>query len=414
MHEKIINVLITKKVATILTYCMHEKIINALNVKSLPPPPVKLLSNSYTLFFVSAFRRAIGKARGGLFLVNPKREIVAREQVILEESTSNNEAEYDVLIIVLKMCLAQGIQQLMVKGDALLIVKQVLGIWACKNEMFRSKVTVIHKLCGQFQEVQLYHIPRKENEDANLLAQQAIIGQNEVQVIIAVATMKEPQYAGMESLAPIVNYILEEEFPKEFSSAQRRRLIKKGSTFLWLEGALYQKSKDLVCRRVPCTSEIPEIQREEEEKLLVATLKEYKDVFAWSYKDLKGVDPSICQHTIPLQSDAKPNRQRPYTYSEMFAKKIKEEIDKVKKVEFIYEIEHTDWVSPIVVVPKKNGKLRVCINLKKVNAATVRDNYRLPITDHVIERVVGRETYIFLDGFLGYNQLASKLEDQHR
>ncbi|MCO5601227.1 hypothetical protein L7F22_055346 [Adiantum nelumboides] len=85
------------------------------------------------------------------------------------------------------------------------------------------------------------------------------MGQDEVQVIIVAATMKEPPYAGMESLALIVNYILEGEFPEEFSSAQRKRLIKKASSFLWLEGALYQKDKDLVCRRVPCTSEIPEI-----------------------------------------------------------------------------------------------------------------------------------------------------------
>ncbi|MCO5581702.1 hypothetical protein L7F22_035591 [Adiantum nelumboides] len=106
---------------------------------------------------------------------------------------------------------------------------------------------------------------------------------------------------------------------------------------------------------------------EEEEQLLIATLKQYRDVFAWSYKDLERVDPSICQHTIPLNSDAKPSRQRPYTYNETFVRKIKEEIDKLKEAEFIYEIEHMDWVSPIVVVPKKNGKLRVCVNLKKRN-----------------------------------------------
>ncbi|MCO5595760.1 hypothetical protein L7F22_049808 [Adiantum nelumboides] len=127
--------------------------------------------------------------------MSPKGEIVAREQVVLEGSTSNNEAEYDVLISGLKMCLTQGIQRLMVKGDALHIVKQILGIWDCKNERLRSKVTVIRKLCGQFQEVHHYHIPRKENEDANLLTQQDITGQDEVQVIIVVATMKGPQYA---------------------------------------------------------------------------------------------------------------------------------------------------------------------------------------------------------------------------
>ncbi|MCO5609438.1 hypothetical protein L7F22_063664 [Adiantum nelumboides] len=63
----------------------------------------------------------------------------------------------------------------------------------------------------------------------------------------------------MEFLTPVVNYILEGEFPKEFTTGQRRKLIKQASTFLWLEGSLYQKGKDLVCRRVPSTNEIPKI-----------------------------------------------------------------------------------------------------------------------------------------------------------
>ena len=81
------------------------------------------------------------------------------------------------------------------------------------------------------------------------------------------------------------------------------------------------------------------------------------------------------------------------------------------EAEFIYEIEHTKWVSPIVIVPKKNKKLRVCINLKKVNAVTIRDHYPLPIMDHVLERVAGKQAYSFLDGFLGYNQVSIKQED---
>ena len=115
-----------------------------------------------------------------------------------------------------------------------------------------------------------------------------------------------------------------------------------------------------------------------------------------------------------MREDAKPSKQRPYTYNENFANKIKEEIDKLLDAEFIYEIEHTEWVSPIVVVPKKNGKLRVCVNLKKVNAATVRDHYPLPITDHVLERVAGKEAYNFLDGFSGYNQVSIDANDQHK
>ncbi|MCO5602061.1 hypothetical protein L7F22_056188 [Adiantum nelumboides] len=102
------------QLAGILTYQLHEKVIKVPNVKPLPPPPPKVLSNAYTLFFDGAFRRATGKEGGGLVLVNPEGEVVMKEQVTLDGSTSNNEAEYDVLISGLKICLAQKIQRLMV------------------------------------------------------------------------------------------------------------------------------------------------------------------------------------------------------------------------------------------------------------------------------------------------------------
>ena len=54
-------------------------------------------------------------------------------------------------------------------------------------------------------------------------------------------------------------------------------------------------------------------------------------MFALSYKDLKGVDPTICQHTISM----KEARQKPYTYNDTFAKETKEEIDKLKEAEFL-------------------------------------------------------------------------------
>ncbi|MCO5562266.1 hypothetical protein L7F22_015891 [Adiantum nelumboides] len=114
-----------------------------------------------------------------------------KEQVTLDGSTSNIELEYDILISGLKICLAQKIRRLMVKGDALLIVKQILGIWACKNERLKTKVTNIRKLFSQFEEVQLYHIPRKENEDADLLAQQAVSNQDKAHVVIAAIALKD-------------------------------------------------------------------------------------------------------------------------------------------------------------------------------------------------------------------------------
>ena len=63
---------------------------------------------------------------------------------------------------------------------------------------------------------------------------------------------------------------------------------------------------------------------------------------------------------------------------------VKKEIQKLLDVGFIYPIEHTDWASPIVIARKKNGKIKVCVDFKKV------------------------------DGFSGYNHIVANPKDQHK
>ena len=78
----------------------------------------------------------------------------------------------------------------------------------------------------------------------------------------------------------------------------------------------------------------------------------YRDIFAWEHEDLKGVDPKVCQHRIPLIPDAKPIRLQRYRMNPNYAKKVKEEIDNLLKAGLIAEVESSDWLFPIVVVPK--------------------------------------------------------------
>ena len=113
---------------------------------------------------------------------------------------------------------------------------------------------------------------------------------------------------------------------------------------------------------------------EEESEKLRQLLKEYRDCFAWSYQDLKGISEEVVVHTIPLRADAKPITQRPYRTNPKVAQTIQDELKKLLDVGFIYEIEHSDWVSPIVCVPKKNGKLSGCVDFKKLNAHTIKDH----------------------------------------
>ncbi|MCO5571803.1 hypothetical protein L7F22_025551 [Adiantum nelumboides] len=147
----------------------------------------------------------------------------------------------------------------------------------------------------------------------------------------------------------------------------------------------------------------------------------FKDVFAWEHTDLKGVDPKVCQHNIPLKPDARPISLQRYRMNPSYAKKVKEEIDNLTKAGFNTEVESSDWLFPIVVVPKKNGKLRVCVDYRKLNAQTIKDPFSLPFTDMMLpfidmmlDEITNHEMYSFMDGYSGYNQLKIAPEDREK
>ncbi len=73
-----------------------------------------------------------------------------------------------------------------------------------------------------------------------------------------------------------------------------------------------------------------------------------------------------------------------YILNPNYATIIKQYIDKLLAVKFIQFVEKVTWLSPIVVVPKKNGKLKICINFRKLNAATMRDPDPLPFSHEIL------------------------------
>ena len=110
---------------------------------------------------------------------------------------------------------------------------------------------------------------------------------------------------------------------------------------------------------VNVAKEMPKVEK----KAMVELLMSFRDVFAWSYEDMRGFDPQLYQHQIHLSTDAKPVAQCHYRMNPNYAMKVnvKEKINKLLKVSFIRPVKQATWLSPIVVVPKKNGKIRVCV-----------------------------------------------------
>ena len=105
----------------------------------------------------------------------------------------------------------------------------------------------------------------------------------------------------------------------------------------------------------------PELEEQQTKKLL-ELLKEQFGAFAWDYSDMKGIYPNTCSHHIYTQEGARLVRQHQRRMNPTLKYIVKEEPQKLLNVNFIYLISDSKWVSPLVVVPKKNGKWWICVD----------------------------------------------------
>uniref|UniRef100_A0A2N9GP06 Uncharacterized protein n=1 Tax=Fagus sylvatica TaxID=28930 RepID=A0A2N9GP06_FAGSY len=100
---------------------------------------------------------------------------------------------------------------------------------------------------------------------------------------------------------------------------------------------------------------------------LVALLQEFRDVFAWSVYDAPGVSPSLACHSLAMPLDAKPVQQRRRKLPTERSDIIMEEVQKLLAAEAIRPVLYPTWLSNTVVVQKKNGKWRVCVDFTDLN-----------------------------------------------
>ncbi|RVW12040.1 Transposon Ty3-G Gag-Pol polyprotein [Vitis vinifera] len=124
----------------------------------------------------------------------------------------------------------------------------------------------------------------------------------------------------------------------------------------------------------------------DERDSLIQLLRSYLDVFAWSYEDMPGLDPSI----------------------------VKEEIQKQLSVGFLSVVEYPEWLANVVPVPKKDGKVRVCVDFRDLNKASPKDDFPLPHIDMLVDSTAGHSMLSFMDGFSGYSQILMAPEDMEK
>jgi hypothetical protein len=94
---------------------------------------------------------------------------------------------------------------------------------------------------------------------------------------------------------------------------------------------------------------------QEESLRLITVLEKHRSAFGYSLQDLKGIGPILCTHRIPIDPDCTPSREPQHRLNNAMREVVKKDVLKLLHAEIIYPVPHSEWVSPVQVVPKKGG-----------------------------------------------------------
>ena len=103
---------------------------------------------------------------------------------------------------------------------------------------------------------------------------------------------------------------------------------------------------------------------------LVILLWDYQGIFAWSYQDMPGLSSEIVQHKLPLNPECSPVKQKLRRMKPEMSLKIKKEVKKQFDADFLAAARYLEWVANIVPVPRKDGKVQMCVDYRDLNLAS--------------------------------------------
>jgi len=144
---------------------------------------------------------------------------------------------------------------------------------------------------------------------------------------------------------------------------------------------------------------------------LAPIIKEFEDLF----HEPSGLPPSrgIFYHLIPVKFDAKPVNIHPYRYplkqKDIIEKLVQEILDSG-----IIQPSCSPFASPVVLVSKKDGSSRLCVDYRELNKETIKDKFPIPIVDELINEFTGSTIFSKIDLRAGYHQLRVATEDVYK
>lgn len=139
-------------------------------------------------------------------------------------------------------------------------------------------------------------------------------------------------------------------------------------------------------------------------------ISQFSDLFA-EPKELPPKRPY--DHSIPFIAGAQPFRLRPSRYNPGQKDEIEQQVAELLKNGMI-QASTSPFASPVLLVRKKNGEWRFCVDYRRLNAYTVKDKFPLPVIDEFMDELVGAKWFTSLYMRSGFHQIRMKEADQHK
>ena len=111
---------------------------------------------------------------------------------------------------------------------------------------------------------------------------------------------------------------------------------------------------------------------------------------------MSGIPREVIEDTLKIKPGSKLVKQRLRRFDEEKRRAIGEEIAKLLVAGFIKEVYHPEWLANPVLVRKKCGKWRLCVDYMGLNKACLKDLFPLPCIDQIVDSTSGCETLCFL------------------
>jgi len=183
---------------------------------------------------------------------------------------------------------------------------------------------------------------------------------------------------------------------------------------------IFAEQKDIQCGRLESFFEVPSNLKnlfeessknlnESQKQFCAEFINEFRDVFS---EEIIAGNCEIGEHVINLQ-DSSPIKQVP----RRIPIHMREEVNKIimdMKNQGVIEESKSPWMSPAVLVKKRDGTIRFCIDFRKLNAVTKKDSYPLPRIDDIFDQLSGNSWYSTLDLKSGYWQVKIRSEDKEK